>query len=179
MITDASELCLACGLCCSGSIFAEALVDPETDAQPLSTGAFDAAEVDGKPAFALGCSLLRGAECQIYDRQRPRVCGAFDCAVLRQWKQGQASGDDTLATVEQAASRDAEIRAELSVLDLPHPRNLADAKRILETRLSDPSSESGKRAIGQALVKLTAHQLHLKKVFLARGQQNGMTADSD
>jgi hypothetical protein len=101
----AEEVCLACGLCCSGALFGHVLVTPEEGARlgrrlPILEGRFlqpcAAHEADGR--------------CAVYE-ERPWRCREFACLVLRDVRAGWLPEGDAAALVAQARALAASLRA--------------------------------------------------------------------
>jgi len=107
---SSNSLCLECGLCCNGVIFADVQLQPEDDAarlqllglrfspKPVSTMA--------NRKFLQPCSAFDGCRCQIYS-ERPKYCREFECLLLKSVK---ARRTDT--AVAQRIIRDARQRVE-------------------------------------------------------------------
>ena len=95
-----SELCVQCGLCCTGALHNFAVLQPdETDfARELGL----TLRTDGRPGFALPCRWLKGSACSIYDRNRPRVCGSYKCQLLLDLEQDATTFDRSVAKVRTA-----------------------------------------------------------------------------
>jgi uncharacterized protein len=98
-----SELCQRCGLCCDGSLFTHA---------PLQPGEVDAMRqrklevmrrADGSPALAQRCAALEGCRCTIYT-DRPDSCRRYQCLLYTALAEGEVSLDDALAVVAEARS---------------------------------------------------------------------------
>ncbi|HXD01841.1 MAG TPA: YkgJ family cysteine cluster protein [Novosphingobium sp.] len=93
-----SEICLQCGLCCTGAIFDYA---PLTAAELpfLVSGKF--ARWQDKAGFAFPCSQLDGACCTSY-HDRPSVCRRYRCEVLVRLADGRLTRDDAARQVGRA-----------------------------------------------------------------------------
>lgn len=98
-----SEVCLTCGLCCTGAIFDYGPLDEDED-QFIASGRF-------KPwpaarGFAFPCAMLEGQTCTAY-HDRPRVCSRYRCEVLA----GLAAGGLTVERAKQLTGRARELVA--------------------------------------------------------------------
>ena len=72
------SLCLSCGLCCDGTLFARArLVWSEAERLPL-LGLPVLVQDDGSLFLTQPCQALDGARCRIY-ADRPRTCREYAC----------------------------------------------------------------------------------------------------
>jgi len=98
-----SQLCLACGLCCDGNLFAfVALSSPE--AQALRGEGLAVIDDRGRLKLAQRCSALEGCRCRVYD-QRPFGCRKFDCLLARSLVEKDLPLSDALAIVDEAKAR--------------------------------------------------------------------------
>ncbi len=77
----AASLCTSCGLCCDGSLFGRAALEPEEDFEQFGKLLPDR-ERDGRGFFPQPCAALCGTRCSIYG-QRPGVCRDFRCKLLK------------------------------------------------------------------------------------------------
>lgn len=98
--SEASRLCLACGLCCDGTIFDVARVAeaelPALAAMGIKTGTRAFGAVLVQP-----CVALDGATCTVY-ALRPHTCRAYRCNLLVALAGGEVSFDECLAHVDEA-----------------------------------------------------------------------------
>jgi len=109
---DGSSFCLACGLCCLGVLHARAKIDPNEIAHVTSLGLIPD-EIDGSLGFRLPCPHHRNGRCSIYGPSRPRVCGAYQCNVLKGFRAGTIIRESGLRIVQRAEELHAEVVAHL------------------------------------------------------------------
>lgn len=93
-----SDLCLSCGLCCTGMLHRHVLLEREEVALARSLG-LEVVE-SGKPVFMLPCARFEGC-CSIYD-ERPQSCRAFRCALLQRLDSGEIDIVSAEAIVAEA-----------------------------------------------------------------------------
>ena len=121
----AEKLCLTCGLCCNGVIFADVQLQRGDDAARLKTlglqlsslpGRADAQRVsarDQRPflqkKFNQPCVAFDGFRCRIYE-DRPKYCHSFDCALLKSVNLGKVKPSDALGLIEKARCRAEKVR---------------------------------------------------------------------
>jgi len=98
---NGSNLCLECALCCDGSIFPKARLQPQDLEFARSLG-LTLNETGDTPAFDQPCHLLHGKACSIYDRERPQVCGTFRCELLKHYLAGEVDFETALDAVQTA-----------------------------------------------------------------------------
>jgi len=106
-VADPSDLCLACGLCCNGTLFNYADLKEHEFEQVVRLGMKPADDED-KTSFSLPCPQLEGAKCSCYG-DRPSVCGDFMCELVGTLSSGEMSLNET----QQVAARTREISHEL------------------------------------------------------------------
>jgi hypothetical protein len=95
------EICLTCGFCCDGTLFAHAMLNPGEKGnlpERIEENVFSQAERD---YFHLPCRYFAG-RCTIYDSQRAYVCGSYRCQLLRDFSDGNISFDQALGIVKRA-----------------------------------------------------------------------------
>ncbi len=134
-MTTLSNLCVACGLCCDGSLFrfvpAEAAERErwETLGLPLVTQS-------GRLAMALPCQRLEARCCTVYD-QRPSGCRAYVCHLGTRLDRGEVEFVQALATVREAQKR---IEALREVWPLEGP--IVQRATALALRNREPSAQA-------------------------------------
>lgn len=137
-----SQLCLACGLCCDGTLFADVELQPGDSAErlrELGQKLRRGKDAEGNPVhkFAQPCPAL-GADCRCaFYAERPARCRDFDCALLRAVQAGTLPVATALRRIREARKqRDAVRRALLKLgdreLSKPLSRRFQRAKRALE-----------------------------------------------
>lgn len=100
-LADSSALCVSCGLCCSGVLFADAKATPEETGRIGSFGLETFRTATGADRFRLPCHHLSAGACTIY-ADRFSTCRKFKCKLLKRLEAGE---------VALAESRDAVARA--------------------------------------------------------------------
>ncbi|MCX8155158.1 MAG: YkgJ family cysteine cluster protein [Verrucomicrobiae bacterium] len=85
-LTD--TLCLRCGLCCNGVLFADVELRPGDDPAALTEAGVPLTCKHGKIKFPQPCPCLEQGRCRIYE-QRPMRCRAFDCRLLQRAQEGK------------------------------------------------------------------------------------------
>lgn len=139
--TRAEDICLACGLCCNGVIFANVKLQPGDDASRLqSLGLHFSHTRPGRaPRFQQPCLAFDGCRCRIY-AQRPEHCREFECLLLKSIHSGQRERSAALELI-----RTAKAQAEL-VLGLLRKLGDSNEDLALNTRFRRTSRrlEEGK-----------------------------------
>ena len=111
-VSKGSQLCLSCGLCCQGLLHDHA--DLETDETELANQLglpFHPGSSDSR-AFSLPCPLYKDDKCSVYPN-RPKVCGNYQCDLLKKLLQGMISFEKATALVKSAKDLMRAIRKQL------------------------------------------------------------------
>jgi uncharacterized protein len=119
------KLCLTCGLCCNGVIFADVQLQRGDDATRLEAlglslknlpkqksarkATADSNTAFLKTKFSQPCVAFDGCRCRIY-ADRPKYCRAFDCALLKSVNAGEVATADALQAIERARRRAEKVR---------------------------------------------------------------------
>jgi uncharacterized protein len=105
---DSNSLCLECGLCCNGVIFADVQLQPGDDAGKLrSLGLALVANQKSKveiQKFKQPCAAFGGCRCNIYS-ERPKYCREFECLLLKSVKAGRTDSAAALRIIRTALRR--------------------------------------------------------------------------
>ncbi|MFM6828923.1 MAG: hypothetical protein ACKOVA_01095 [Novosphingobium sp.] len=159
----ASRLCLACAMCCDGTIF-DVAVMREGDAEAAKACGFQTTVADdGREAFKLPCHHLSGTACTRYDLWRPSTCGKFQCTTQKRALDDDIAEDEALAHITSALqARDAVLAL------LPSGETLSDAR----TRFQDLAASSSTLAPQDArlVVRMFAFERLLDQHFRKPGK---------
>ncbi len=101
------ELCLACGLCCNGVIFADLKLKrgehfpvPVPRITRTRTIPDSTKSPHGVCRIPQPCPALEGCRCTIYEN-RPRHCRQFECLLFKRVQSGEARLSRALATIRK------------------------------------------------------------------------------
>ena len=109
-MNESKPLCLECGLCCNGVIFADVQLQPGDDAQRLQAlGVPLTTQRNRNPKFAQPCAALDGCRCKIY-AERPKYCREFDCLLLKNVRDGRLGETAARHVIRTARQRADAIR---------------------------------------------------------------------
>src|SRR5690242_17601591 len=89
------DICLTCGLCCNGAIFADVVLQTGDDLGRLESAGLTFLAAPGQRVptgsrnrrFSQPCAAFDGCQCRIYS-ERPRHCQKFECLLLKGVKAG-------------------------------------------------------------------------------------------
>lgn len=107
-----SELCLKCGLCCDGSLFAFVALDAR-EADVLRGKGLTVVEKRERLGLKLRCGGVVDKCCTLY-AERPDGCRQFVCALGKRLVAKEASAEEALALVEEAQAQVAALGRALS-----------------------------------------------------------------
>ena len=149
-------ICLACGLCCDGTLFGDVRLQPGDDpaafkalglpvaAPPRARGEVSKAASRGKVGTKIPipgaklvqpCAAFDGCRCRIYS-SRPIYCREFECALLKKAKAGEVSAPDALRIIRKSRRRVEAVLAMLRELgDDDEGRPLAARFRRITRRM--------------------------------------------
>jgi len=79
--TEVDDICLACGLCCDGTLFSHVTLQDSDDSDALAI--LELEQVDDASSFVQPCQVLGSCgSCQVY-HDRPVMCAKFECDLLK------------------------------------------------------------------------------------------------
>jgi uncharacterized protein len=107
---QSSDLCTACGLCCSGAVFNSISLSPEDFERAFMAGIGVQSDPDDGFCIGFPCTALSGADCLAY-AGRPNGCREYRCETLKQLDREEISLETAIDRVRQA---------------LPHARKLEE-----------------------------------------------------
>lgn len=152
-----SQLCIQCGLCCTGALHNFAVLDEDEIEFARSLGL--TLRTEGRPGFTLPCHYLNGCSCSIY-ASRPRVCGRYACQLLDGVRDGEVAMPTAIKHVRTAK------RMYEDVLTMLPPGTSFPQGRQLLVHAPDPGQSDQDRAGEMRLrLALTALCLYLDKHF--------------
>ena len=152
----ASQLCMACGLCCNGALHDAAALLPEEATLALDLG-MKVTQSERGVQFELPCHLLKDRCCTVY-ADRPSPCRNYRCRLLQSLDAGERSLEQCLDKVSNAQSLLGDL-----VDILPKGMTIPEARASVAFR---PVEDDAGR-IGKAKIKLRAFALsvYLEKYF--------------
>ncbi len=162
--TLGEQLCLACGLCCDGTLFGHVRLGGSDDAKrlkaldlPLLVSRTRPPVIRFRQPCAALCSDLR---CRVY-ADRPAQCRAFECRVYQAVRDGQLDVTAARARVKRARRRADKVRLLLRALgDTNEHCSLDERFRNAQQRLESGQFDASD---GEHFAELTQamHAWHL------------------
>ncbi len=160
---SAEDLCLACGLCCDGTLFGHVRLVAGDDAKKLKAlGLPVVAPRTGSAAkrFPQPCAALcADGTCRVY-ADRPAQCRSFECGVFKAARAGEIPFSNALRTVKQARRLAATVRRLLRALGdtddhLGLDARFARAQERLESGRADAAAADLYADLSQAMHRLS------------------------
>lgn len=158
------ELCLACGMCCDGTLFDNVRFGPTENAESLKKKGLPIKVSRAKEPVAFfkqPCgALCDDLKCQVY-ADRPRQCRSFECAVYKELAAGDVGFESALRLVKRTRAKAKKARRLLLELGEKDERSslglrLRRVQRRLEAGELDASAGDAFAELG-----LVMHQLDL------------------
>jgi Fe-S-cluster containining protein len=167
------EICLTCGLCCNGTIFADVALQPgdnvdqlESAGMVLCGGSRQKTAAENHARFSQPCAAFDGCRCRVY-QQRPQHCRTFECLLLKSVKAGAREAKAALSIIRSARDQADRVWRLLRELedtdeDLPLKARFERTSKRLEQRGCDDRSAS---MYGELTLTLHALNLLLSESF--------------
>ncbi len=134
--TSFSDFCIACGLCCDGTLFDHAVLHPD-EIEGATASGFTLGDFAGKPGFAQPCRQLCGTSCSIY-MDRPKVCRDYRCVMLKRIAKGEVAVTDATRHVAEVRAAAANLKSEL-----PSGETIRECRDLLEKAMEKPGEAAG------------------------------------
>lgn len=161
---NSNSLCLECGLCCNGVIFANGQLQPEDDASHLHALGLKfepnhKSQIANRK-FLQPCAAFDGCRCKIYS-ERPRYCREFECLLLKSVKAGRTDNAEALRIIRTARQRVEKVKRFLCDLgnaeeDVSLSKRFRKVKRRLE---AGPLDDEAAEKFGE--LTLAVHDLNV------------------
>ena len=139
-MTDSSNICLSCGLCCDGTLIG--FVQLERAELPAMNDLLDVEDENGVGFFLQPC--IRYCDgCTIYSK-RPKQCASFKCGLLKSVEQKELHFDSALETIHLVKQIKIGIEEKLDVLQLELKSNsfyfrMVELKTLFKKTMSKSS----------------------------------------
>jgi Fe-S-cluster containining protein len=165
VVEPGEELCLACGLCCDGTLFDVVKLEAGDDARKLKALGLPVTVGRGKAAvarFPQPCSALcEDRTCRLY-AHRPWQCRVFECRVFKDAKTGRITFAAAHRLVRQARRRADKVRRLLRELgDTEEKLGVGERFHRTSERLESGQFDDATKA-KYADLSLAVHHLKLQ-----------------
>ncbi len=112
-MTTSEQLCLACGLCCDGTLFDNVRLEPGDDAKQLQALGLPVTVSRARQPvarFPQPCAALcADRTCRVY-AHRPRQCRTYECMVFKEAQAGRLDSAAALRLVKRARRQADRVR---------------------------------------------------------------------
>ena len=177
---ESSRLCLACGLCCDGTLFADVELRRGDSPAALGESGFPLrrgkdSEGQSVQKFSQPCPALGGdCRCAVY-AGRPARCREFDCDVLRAVQAGERTVDAALRRIRETRRQRDAVRAGLEKLGnrdlrVPLSKRFQQVRRAMESGVLPEGVGWDEAAdhFGELTMAVSALQFTLSRDFYSR-----------
>lgn len=157
MTNLAEKLCLSCGLCCNGVIFADVQLQRGDNAAKLRS--LGVLKTNGKK-FPQPCAMHDCCRCSIY-ADRPQYCRQFECLLLQNAQEGRVTETGALRFIKAAHHKAAQVQDLLEQLG-DRDATVALSKRFqaMRRKMEDgPSNAEQVEIFG--LLTVAVHELNV------------------
>ncbi len=107
-LPEEQVICIRCGLCCDGTLFLHAHLDPGERGNLPEKIERNSYSKQGSDYFRLPCGYF-DKKCTIYNQKKANVCSGYYCQLLRDLAAGRLTFNEALAIVEDAVNMRTEI----------------------------------------------------------------------
>jgi Fe-S-cluster containining protein len=134
-MSDSSNLCLSCLLCCDGTLIGFVHVEKE-EIPTLNDVLEIEKDSNGDGVFLQACDNLCDDGCTIYDK-RPKQCRSFNCKLLKSVEDYEIAVDSAVDVINVVKEKKLAIEKQLSLLniDLKSPSfyfKMVELKKVLK-----------------------------------------------
>lgn len=113
-MSDSSNICLSCGLCCDGTIIG--FVQLANEELPRVKKVMDIEDENDNGFFLLACNKYC-AGCTIYS-ERPKQCVSFECKLLKNFEQKKLNFDSAVEIINTIKEKKSDIEEKVANLQL-------------------------------------------------------------
>ena len=113
-MSDSSNICLSCGLCCDGTLVG--FVELDREEIPALKKVMDIKDENGHGFFLQPCSSFCDG-CTVYS-ERPRHCASFKCELLKSVEQKNLEFDLAVETIKVVKQKKIAMENTLAALQL-------------------------------------------------------------
>jgi Fe-S-cluster containining protein len=163
-VPSLEQLCLACGLCCDGTLFDNVRLEPSDQPKKLKALGLPVVVSRGKEpitTFAQPCAALcQDRTCLAY-ADRPKQCRTYECMVYQGMEAGRIAPDAALRLVTRARRQADRVRKQLRQLgDTEEHRSLGERFHRMQERMEANPGDA--EALARfADLSLAVHRLKL------------------
>ncbi len=176
-MSSSQELCLACGLCCDGTLFDGVQLETGDDAKHLKALGLPVTVSRGRQPiarFAQPCAALcENRTCKLYT-DRPRQCRTFECGVFKKTRTGEMETTTALRHIAKARRQAEKIRRLLRQLgDTDEHRSIGERFHRMECHLeAAPRNETALAIFADLSLAVHRFKLLAHEQFYTRADES-------
>ncbi|MFO1489197.1 MAG: YkgJ family cysteine cluster protein [Verrucomicrobiota bacterium] len=165
-----NPLCLECGLCCNGVIFADGQLQAGDDPARLRELGLRLPETRGStagfPKFRQPCAAFQDCRCQIYS-DRPKYCRAFECSLLIRFQEDEIEAEPALKIIRRTRRQAGKVNKLLAQLgDTKETDALSTRFRRMQRRMEGAAvDETSADLFGELTLAMLDLQVMLGRDF--------------
>lgn len=139
-MNDSSNICLACGLCCDGTLIGFVQLDPQE--LPDLRALLDIEGTNENGVIIQPCSKYCDG-CTIY-ADRPKQCASFKCGLLNSVEQEELEFDSAVETINKVKAQKIAIEKKIALIPYALKSKsfyfkIVELKKLLEKKKSESS----------------------------------------
>ena len=163
-----TSLCIDCGLCCDGTMYSTVEINEADRQARLQKKGFNLLLQDGKSVFEQPCTAFGSGCCSIY-AQRPAMCRAYRCALLRKHDANEISTHDAKALIAGTIAARDRVRPALEQLTgAESSLSLPKLLKLMEDVLASMDIATRRRDHGELLLDVGVLRVLLMQHFEPR-----------
>jgi Fe-S-cluster containining protein len=154
-MSDSSNICLSCGLCCDGTLIG--FVELDREEIPALKKVMDIKDENGHGFFLQPCSSFCDG-CTVYS-ERPRHCASFKCELLKSVEQKNLEFDLAVETIKVVKQKKIAMENTLTALQLKLKSKsfyfkMVELKNLLQKKKAESSLNQNQFALMSDLDQL-------------------------
>ncbi|WP_339924570.1 hypothetical protein [uncultured Cyclobacterium sp.] len=139
-MSDSSNICLSCGICCDGTLIGFVQLDPEE--VPRVKAFMEIEDEKGNGFFLQPCKKFCDA-CTVYSK-RPSQCASFECGLLKSVDQKELEFDSAVEMVKVVKIKKVAIEEKLALSNIKLQSQsfyfkMVELNRLLRNKIADLS----------------------------------------
>lgn len=170
-LASQNNICIQCGLCCNGTLFNWANIEPNEVIDELFPTEIIKIDKREKSVFSLPCQFLNNCVCTIYTSEspkRPLICAKFKCKLLQKYEENQITYSESITLIKKTKEL-AQKNDDLINVTFPELKELSTSKKIkaLKNKLEIANNQAEfRKQFGNILLSSFTFEHWQKKYFV-------------
>lgn len=175
---EISKICVACGMCCDGTLFAKANIKDDSDRVLADSLGLSTMMKDEVRLFSLPCHHFE-SKCTVYDQNRPVVCGSYFCNPIIKLKREKMSLPEAQEIISKTVRLKQQFENALEAYPEFSGKTVFEVRQTLEShKLSSHEQADMRRQY--AMLYLVGYKLFPLLVEIAgKGKKAGKKRDKE